>query len=370
MAKTTNALESKKIVRPSELKIIVKHCLLNNFPILVRGKLGSGKTQICREAAIEAGFKPNNIIIEAPHMKDVPDYTGFAFVFDDLEAKKKRADFLPINTLEKMLNATEPTVFIIDELDKAKLTMNAIAQIIWQREISNRKIPDCVRFIATCNLAEEQTGSSVIKPHLLDRFYSVVELKQNVEDWVHYMLKNWGANALVLTSFINFRPQYLLEGQNTELALSLEKTPTGRSLENYLKMYLTIALSSDPEEQKALERLLAGAVGDEFHIEFKAFCELYKSDLPNFEEITSDPHNAMIPTGDRQINMRHAIIGMISGRVNEKTCNSVTEYLLRKEWNSFATLRRVFVEQVKILHPELLKNPTFIRNVVDLINAS
>jgi len=354
----------RNIVTPKELKLIVKHCVTHNFPLLIKGKLGSGKTEISRQGAIEAGIKPERVIIETPHMKDIPDYTGFAMVYQELD--KIRADFIPINTLEKMINATEPTVFIFDEIDKAKLTMNAIAQIIWGREISNRKIPDCVRFIATCNLPEEETGSSLIRPHLLDRFYSVVELRQNEKEWAEYMLCKWGQKALVMVAFIHFRPQYLLEGQNTDLAMSLKKTPTGRSIENYLKMFLSINAKANPEEKQAMDRLLAGAMGEEFHIEFQAFYQLYFSKLPTYEEIVNSPETAPIPTEDKQISMRYAIISMLAGRVDAQTCTAVSRYLLRQEWDAFASLRRVFLEQAKILHPNLLQT----NMVVDLLSKT
>jgi len=357
-------LESQKVVRPKELLLIAKHCLIHNFPLLIKGRLGTGKTQICFQAALEAGFKPENIVIESPHMKEITDYVGLPFAFYDAEKNRQKADFLPINTLEKMLESKEPMVFIFDELDKAKLTMNAVAQIICQREISGRKIPDYIRFIATCNLPEEETGGGAIKPHLLDRFFSVVELKPSVEDWAEYILKKYGINAIVLVSFVRFRPQYILDGQNTELALSIEKTPTARTLENFLKILLSV---KECEERKTIEPLLAGVAGDEFYIEFKAFSELFHSSLPTFEEIATSPHEALIPTRDKDIILRHAIVGMLSSRVNEDTFVGCVKYLLRAEWNSFASLRRVFLEQVKILKPQLLDNHNFVPYILRLI---
>lgn len=360
---------NRTIVTAKELHETVKFCVKHNFPILVKGKLGSGKSQICAAAAAEIVGR-QNVVIEAPHMKDVPDYTGLAFAYTDQDGKQ-RADFLPINTIERMVQAEKPTTFIFDELDKAKLTMNAIAQIICERKISNRRIPDHISFVATCNLPEEQTGSFIIRPHLLDRFYSVIELKPSEEEWAQYMLKKYKEKAINIVQFIRMKPEYITKGQDTELALSLEKTSTARSLENYLKMEIELGNEKHQSQEEleskveGLDPLFAGACGEAFHVEYQAFKSLFR-DLPSFSEIVEDPLNTVIPDGSNQISLRFAIIGMLSQKITASTINPVCVYLHRKEWDQFASLRRVFIENIKATNSKLLQNPKFTEWLVKL----
>jgi len=352
-------LQERNIVNCEQLEDTVGLCVENNFSLLVKGKLGFGKTSICVQGGINAGIKKQNIIIESPHVKEVTDYCGLPFAIKD--EGKTRADFLPINTMERILFTKEPLLVILDEIDKANRTMNVIAQIIWGREINNHKIPDHVRFVATCNLEEEQTGSYPIKPHLLDRFWSVVEYQIDVEGWSKYMLNKYQTKALMLTTFIRYQPHYLTQGQDTELALQKIKSTTPRTLENYLIMEIEAE-----KKGKNYDPLLYGVCGTAFKIEYDAFKDLYLSDsIPLFEEVVTNPKKAKIPSQPAQINLRYVVVSMLSSKVTEQTFEKVTDYLLRKEWSSFRSLRRVFLENVKQLQPELLqKHP---KAVVDLI---
>lgn len=342
-------LKECNVVSPQQLMKIVEHAVVNDFPLLVKGRIGSGKTQICSEGARNAIGNPENVIIESPHLKDIPDYTGLAFAVQN--GGDVRADFLPISTIRTMLNATEPTVFIFDELDKARLSGNAIAQIIFGRNINNHTIPKCVRFLATCNLPEEQTGSSPIRPHLLDRWFSVVELRLREDDWTNYILTHYKEKGIMMSQFIQMKPEYLTNGQNTDLALKIEKTPTGRSLESYLKMDLTLNSHNEAE----LEPMLAGCCGDAFHIEYQAFKRLF-TELPTFKEIVHNPMEAEVPHKPQQLALRFCLIGMLSQKIELKTVNPVCQYLSRPEWKDFSSLKRVFIENVKILKPDVFKS--------------
>jgi len=296
-------------------------------------------------------------------VKEIIDYSGLPFAIKGKNGITERADFLPINTMYRMLTAKEPMLIILDEIDKANRTMNVLAQIIWGREINNHKIPDFVRFVATYNLEQDQTGSYSIKPHLLDRFWSVLHYQIDVEGWSNYMLRTYGSVALPMVSFIRYQPHYLTQGQNTELALEQIKSSTPRTLENYLKMEIQatkLGISHDA--------LLYGVCGTAFKIEYDAFNELYLSnDIPSFEDIVSNPDNAKIPTKEGQINLRYVIISMLSAKVTDETFASVTQYLMRKEWESFRSLRRVFLTNIKQLNPELLQKYSYC--VVELVGT-
>jgi len=354
------SLKERNVVNCEKLQTTVQFCIENNWPLLVEGKVGFGKTSICKLGGIKAGIKPENIIIESPHVKEVADYCGLPFAIKDQEGRTNSAEFLPINTMAKILSSKEPTLVILDEIDKASRTMNALAQIIWGREINNHKIPDSVRFIATANLTSDETGSYPIKPHLLDRFWSIVRYEIDVEGWAKYMLSKYQTKALPLVSFIRYQPHYLLDGQNTELALERIKSPTPRTLENYLIMETQASKSED------LDGLLYGVCGTTFKIEYDAFKELYLSnEIPTFEDVKKQPLKAKIPTREGQINLRYVVISMLSSKVDSNTFKNVVQYLLRKEWDSFRSLRRVFLENVKQLKPQLLNE--YPELVVELI---
>lgn len=369
MLKQPLTVESRltNVCNPDELCENLVFLIKENFPVLVKGRLGSGKSAIAVQAAHAAGIKPENIFVDDPHLKEVADYLGLPQSVGD------KAVFRPIGLMRKILNATEPTVVIFDEIDKATLTQNVVAQMIHGYRVGDFDIPKCVRFIATCNLPDEATGSRTMRTHLLDRYHTVLELRQDAEVWANYLIRKYGKPALMLANFIRFCPQFLVDGQNTELALQIEKTPTARSLEQFYCLYHRLQTTYNLAETEILthnvfSKTLIGSCGRDFFVEFSAFCQLYEK-IPSIREIVANPQGAPIPSQQDMIGPRYAIITMLSNQISSVNANAIFEYLLRPEWNRFRVFRQVFVQNLKSLGSELFVSPQFAAQVATLITA-
>lgn len=339
-------------------------------PVLVKGRLGSGKSALAVEAARKLNFSHHSILVDDPHLKEVADYVGLPF----LDRENGSAQFKPIGIMEQIVNATQPTLVIFDEIDKAfRPTANAVAQIIHGRCVNQFKIPDCVRFVATCNLPDEETGSLGIPTHLLDRYFTILELQQDENVWAAYMIRKYGTSVLPFVQFVRFRPEFLLKGQDTQLALALEKTPTARSLENFYRILEQIQQFKNVSLEEAVhdstfQKTLIGACGSVFFLEFVAFLAIYK-EIPTMKQIVSNPQKAPIPTEQGKIGHRHAIIGMLVKNMDSINANAICEYLKRPEWNPYRSLRAVFVETLKQTETYSSSSPHIAAQLLELICA-
>lgn len=105
-------------MRPIKLKESIKHAIKHNLPLLIKGAPGVGKTDIMKQACEETDTE---LIISHPVVSDPTDYKGLPFPNPD----GKEAHFLPFGELNKLLQADKPTVFFMDDLGQASISVQA-----------------------------------------------------------------------------------------------------------------------------------------------------------------------------------------------------------------------------------------------------
>lgn len=105
-------------MRPTILKNTIKFAIKNNLPGLIKGAPGVGKSDIVAQACREANAE---LIVSHPVVSDPTDYKGLPF--PDKEGKE--AHFLPFGELNKLINADKLTVFFLDDLGQAPMSVQA-----------------------------------------------------------------------------------------------------------------------------------------------------------------------------------------------------------------------------------------------------
>ena len=186
-------------MKPKELQRFLAFAFNKGESVLIKGKPGIGKSDIVAQACADAGCE---LIISHPVVSDPTDYKGMPFV-DGKEAK-----FLPFNELNRLINASVPTVFFLDDLGQASPSVQAACmQLLLARRINEFKVSDHITFVAATNRKEDKAGVSGILEPVKSRFASIVELNVNTEDWCEWAVNNGMPHELI--SFLRFRPDML-----------------------------------------------------------------------------------------------------------------------------------------------------------------
>src|SRR6185312_7031090 len=104
-------------MKPNTLSGYLKKAIVRNYPVLIKGKPGIGKTEIISAAASDAD---SDLIISHPVVADPTDFKGLPFPTSD-----GRAEFLPYGDLDRIKKASKKTVYFLDDLGQASAAVQA-----------------------------------------------------------------------------------------------------------------------------------------------------------------------------------------------------------------------------------------------------
>jgi hypothetical protein len=288
-------------MRPSQLEKLLDRCIPAGIPVLISGGPGGGKTEISKQSAIRAG---RDVIIMHPVIKNPTSFEGLGAIVKD-EKGTPHAEFLPYGDMVRILEATKPTVAIIDDMGQAPMaTQAALMQVILERSINGQVVSPHVTFVACTNRRQDKSGVNPILRALLTRFATVVTLEPDVTDWSNWGHKE-GVNPLLI-AFINYRPDYL--NRPPEHLLELQNYPNPRTLWR-LHQLLTLAF----EEEMELE-VYSGAVGEAMTVEFLAFRNIY-TQLPDPLLMLAKPHDVVIP---KDLGTLYALLAALTDKVDKE----------------------------------------------------
>lgn len=306
-------------MRATHLSNLLVFAITNNFPVLIKGMPGVGKSDIVEQACKLAGA---DLIISHPVVSDPTDYKGLPFVVNG------KAVFLPIGDLELLMTATKKTVYLLDDLGQAPPSVQAACmQLILARRINGHKVSDNVVFVACTNRREDKAGVGGLLEPVKSRFYSIVELEVNTDDWVKWALSHNMPNELI--SFVQWRPELLCNFKPTK---DLINSPCPRTVAAVGKM------QSKGIPNDLFFDVVKGAVGEEFAVEYQAFIKLYMN-LPTVNSIILDPDNALLPTDPAS---QYALTGALSDKMTPQNIGAIMIYLARMQAEmSVATMKKV-----------------------------
>jgi hypothetical protein len=321
---------------PAQLSKYLIFAINNNLPVLIKGKPGIGKSDIIEQATAAAGAK---LIISHPVVSDPTDFKGMPAI----NKEGTKAHFLPFNDLNDLINATEPTVFFLDDLGQAAPSVQAACmQLILARRINGFPVSKYVTFLAATNRKEDKAAVSGLLEPVKSRFASIVELEVTTDDWCKWALNNNMPTELI--SFIRFRPDLL---DNFEPTKDITNSPSPRTVANVGRQQIAGLPPSLHYE------VFKGAAGKGFATEYTAFLELFK-DLPNIDQIILNPANAPIPT---QPGTRFAVSGMIAAKMTDQTILPLCEYLKRLP----AEISVSCMKDATTRKPEIMQTRAFIQ---------
>ena len=315
-------------MKATQLSTFLQFAIKNNFPVLIKGKPGIGKSDIIEQACIDANA---DLIISHPVVSDPTDFKGLPYA-----DKKGEAHFLPFGDLKKLINATLPTVFFLDDLGQAPAAVQAACmQLILARRVNGHKVADCVTFIAATNRKEDKAAVSGLLEPVKSRFASIIELEVDTNDWCKWALGK-GNMPTELVAFIRFRPELLEQFTPTK---DIINSPSPRTVHYIGKM------QNAGIEKELQYEVFKGAAGEGFAAEYTAFLDIYRN-LPNIDQIFLAPDTAAVPTEPA---VMYAVSGAIASRINKTNAENAFKYIGRlPEEIGIACVKDAVIRNVEI----------------------
>jgi hypothetical protein len=307
-------------MKPTELVQLLRVAIRNKINVLIKGKPGIGKTDIVMQAC---AIEDYDTVLSHPVVDDPTDYKGMPCILKNKEGEE-RAEFMPFGNLEKIITASRPTAYFMDDLGQALPAVQAAGmQLLLAKEINGQKVSPFVSFIAATNRKADKAGVSGILEPVKSRFGTIVELDTDLEDWVDWGLKSKKI-PVDLIAFIRFRPEQLDTFKATS---DLTNSSCPRTVENvakWMKAGLPQSLEFETYE---------GAAGKAFASELMSFLKIFRQ-LPDPLKIIQNPDGANIPDEPAAL---YATCGALAARANLKNFENICKYAYRmpKEFSVF-----------------------------------
>lgn len=316
-----------------------------NMPLLVFGSPGQGKTTIFEQIARELEY---DMIISHPVVDSPIDYKGLGAIVETQKngEKTKEARFLPFADLKRLLDTDRPTLHLADDLGPAPpMVQCAYGQLILNRAIDNHKISPTVRFVAATNRKQDKSGVIGIIEMLKDRFHTVCELRNSLNDWVKWAIRSKKI-PYELISYVRYRPGVL---DAFKPMADLSRTPTPRGLEQ-------VADKMNAGIPKHLQlKSFSGTIGPQHAAEFVGFLRIYQ-ELPDPDYVLMNPKDAEIPDPNQKPGSLIALCGALAARATENTIERMITYANRLP-DEFSV---AMVNDATTRNPKLTKNRAFI----------
>ena len=292
-------------MRAIQLQSAIAFAIEHKLPLLVKGAPGTGKSDIVAQACVLAGA---DLIISHPVVSDPTDYKGLPFPVKG----KDEATFLPFGDLLKLIQASRPTVFFLDDLGQAPMSVqSSVMQLILARRINGHRISEHVVFLAATNRRQDKAGVMGILEPVKSRFAAIVELEVEVEDWVQWAYANKMPSELI--AFIRFRPNLLHDFKPTA---DIVNTPCPRTVA-YVGNMMNSGIPTGLDYE-----MISGAAGEGFAAEFIGFQNVYK-DLPDIPQLLLHPDQAAVAT---EPSMLFAVCGALVNKADRKNFKSILRY--------------------------------------------
>ena len=304
-------------ITPAQLIDIIPHYHTANIPIFLWGSPGIGKSSIIHQYAknIDA------VVVDVRLSQfDPVDLRGLPSPSPSGDATRWMAPAILPFTNNPNFPHNQPIILFLDEIAQASPAVQSAAfQLVLDRRVGEHTLMPSVYIIAASNRSGDRAGISRLATPLLNRF-AHIEVAVDFDAW-----KAWAIHAGVhplVVGFLSQRPS-LLDRFEDALKSGAQAFPTPRSWE-FLSKLLSALPDLPTTPTHTLSTLSSSAVGAATAAEFTAFVENAHI-LPTWEEITSSPTKAKVPSND-QPDALYAVASLLTVRVDEATADAVAEY--------------------------------------------
>lgn len=270
--------------------------------MFVQGDMGCGKSSILHVLAKR--YPTHTPCYFDCTVKDLGDISIPNIA--NLDSGAEFVQFVPNEEFGVHLN--KPLILMIDEMGKANPSVqNALALPIYEHRIGTRKFPQGSMVFCTTNLGAEGVGD-VVRPHHANRMTMVRMRKPSWNEWLEWGVEN-GIHETVL-AWVNDAKQTLFQSftevenpDDNEYIFHPKSQRTSFVTPRSLEAASDWMHVSSQVDSNTLTASLMGTIGHRGGLDLINFVELV-SQMPSWEDITTRPEQAMVPTN----NAIHAMV--------------------------------------------------------------
>lgn len=350
-------------INQAQYRSLLDIVMLSGHPLLVVGEPGIGKTRTPKHYCKEKGIKlivshpatdaPQDIkgypakstmeIDPPPRRSSLGDLSDLMDLLDAAndEVKQKQimdiAVFLPFGQMLEILTATEDTIWFFDDFGQAADSVQkALMQLIGDRELCGKSIPDCVRIIAATNGKEHKAGVQGLLEPIKSRFGMIVQLVADLPGFRLYGTQNKYYRSIL--TFLEYSPNALCEFHTDK---GMENSPNPRLWEKLSDQLYAFDKSIGYELDNPLREIMcSGAIGSSWGKQYAAF-ERLEAKLDDYEDIVSDPENWPI---NQSLDVKIAMLSMLANKGRPSDHEALFQYTgkMKKEYQTvfFRFVRR------------------------------
>lgn len=341
---------------PKHLIDMLVKGLPDHLQVCITGEPGIGKTDIIKHVAKQLGY---HLVVTHPAVADPTDYKGLPFVIKnqftkdgkDVTSKTKKADiierdeahFLPFGDLQALIDATEPTIYFMDDLGQAPDAVQAgLMQLTGGKRINGHAVSEHIRFIAATNRRQDKANVSGMLEPVKSRFMSIIPLDVDVDNWIDWAIYEGNIRMEVIT-YVKLKRLEALH--NFVPTKDLTNTPSPRTAEhvsNILKQ----------EHSRVVEHeLIKGAAGEGWATEFAGHLKFYRERIDP-DAVLMNPGTAKIPEDPSLV---YALTGALADLATEQNLGQICTYLDRLD-EEYSVLCMTRAERV---NPEIVNARAF-----------
>lgn len=292
-----------------ELNKILPTLISNREPVLLVGPPGCGKTTVVKDIAKSLDHR---LVIRHPVVEESVDSKGLPAFYEG----GTRARFTLTDDWRQLIETTEPTVCLIDDIGQAPNSVQApYMQWMLERSCNGQRLSDHVTFVACTNRRGDAAGVQGLITPLLSRFTTVINVDFDVAGWVKWAIAAGMPNELI--GYARFRPDNI--GNSFKPSRDMEPSPTPRGWASVGRMF-NLGITGDGATEA-----WTGAVGKGAAVEFKAFVDVYGK-LPDTDDILKDPTNHPLPD---KPDVTYALLTALSSIATVKNLGTVLKFIER-----------------------------------------
>lgn len=339
-------------LKPQQLQELLAHAFALREPVVIVGKPGIGKTDITEQVAHTVGA---DFIRSHPALDDPTDGKGLPGF--TTKGTKKEARFFPIGQFRAVLNATRPTIWLLDDFLQAEhAVQKTYMQWMHGRECAGHRLPDDVHLILATNDRTHRAGATGMLEPIKSRA-TIVELQEDREQWCDWLFEQSTIDGVPLSidliaeqvAFVRFREDLFCHfDPNTDL----RNSPNPRTWMKALKWFTRDNLSTT-----VLQAAISGVVGEAAAVERVAFRTMYR-ELPTIEAILMDPTHAPIPD---KPSILYAVAKAVATRATEDNAERVLQYVERLVEQDRGEFGTYLIREACRHTPALQHTPAFVR---------
>lgn len=339
----------------------LRRSIIKNRNTLLVSPPGSGKTSMTK--CLVTNELKMDIVMSNPAMDDPTDAKGLGFPSED----RSHAQFLPFGILHKLLNATKPTVWFIDDLGQAnEAVQKAYMPWLLERRSGEQVLPAHVCIVAATNGRQHKAGVSGILEPVKSRFHKIIHIKSDYKIWRDDYAVRFNVNPLLLA----YMDWAYLKGSNSMnqfvASADLTNTPTERTFTNASDL-MNDYQDENPDDEKELYdstsilyKDVCGAIGVVEAGKIWTFLKVRKELREPISEILRNPETAFIPQG---LEALFLVTNSIAAAANDSNFENIYHYAKRLYEKTQPELAVSMVNDIILKKPELQNSNTFVKIV-------